>query len=383
MRIAMFTPWKAQCGISDYSRQLVQALQKLPEVEEVFLVEPPPDAGRISTWQAFWHKKEWQRHFKQLGLQMNKEGLHIAHIQHQYFFFGGVSPFKNFFPAFVSAIQLPTIMTVHELALPTSPHILKNILVAKTDRATFLAPSLSRLIVHTEADRVTLLHMGCAPEKVTRIPHPVPTPQPMPDAEQAKRVLNLQGKRVLTIFGFLSKKKGHLLALEALRHLPQNVVLVFAGGKHPDDRTSYVEQLKKQIRLWNLEGRVVITDYLPEQSIPTVMAATDIALAPYLQTSGSGSLANLLAYGRAIIASSIPPHIEIAATTDPACLHLVSSDDAEALRRAIEELLGDPHTTRLLREAALRYARAHTFMGMAQNLLAIYKETLRKEAKKR
>ncbi len=378
LRIAMFTPWKAQCGISDYSRYLVEALRSLPEVEEVVIVEPPGDAAKLSTGQALWRRGERKRLYQSLGQQMNRQGVHIAHVQHQYFFFGGVSPLKSRFLDFLQAIRPPVVMTVHELALPQDSSLLKRIALAKVNRDSFLAPNLQRLVVHTEADRVALQNIGCDPDRVVRMPHPVPPAAPMPDSEQAKRVLNLQGKRVLTIFGFISKKKGHMVALEALRQLPPKVVLLLAGGRHPDDRTDYVDQIYRRAEAWKLRDRLVVTDYLPEASIPTVMAATDIALAPYLQTSGSGSLANLLAYGRAIVASDVPPHIEISASTDPPCLHLVAAGNSNALARAVEGLLGDPHGMRMLQEAALRYAKAHPYLQMARNLVTLYRDVLRR-----
>ncbi|CEK17941.1 glycosyltransferase [Chthonomonas calidirosea] len=378
LRIAMFTPWKAQCGISDYSRHLVEALKALPDMEDVVIVEPPSDAAKLSTWQAVWRRGARRRLYQSLGQQMSRQGIHIAHIQHQYFFFGGVSPLKNRFLDFLQAVRPPVVMTVHELALPQDSSLLRRLALTKVNRDSFLAPNLQRLVVHTEADRVALQNIGCDPDKVIRMPHPVPPAAPMPDAAQAKRVLNLQGKQVLTIFGFISKKKGHFVALEALRQLPPNVVLLLAGGRHPDDRTDYVDQIYRRAEAWNLRDRLVVTDYLPETSIPTVMAATDIALAPYLQTSGSGSLANLLAYGRAIVASNIPPHIEIAASTDPACLHLVAVGNPTALARAVEGLLGDPHGLRMLQEAALRYAKAHPYLQMARNLVTLYRDLLRR-----
>ena len=193
----------------------------------------------------------------------------------------------------------------------------------------------------------------------------------MPSAEEAKRSLGLEGRRVVTLFGFLAAKKGHSLALDAVPFLPPDITLLFAGGQHPQDNTDYVAQLHARIEHEGLQARVRITDYLPAAQIPLMMAATDAAIAPFTQTSGSGSLANLFAYGRAVVASDIAPHREIVSSA-PGCLELFHSGNATDLAAHIQTILDNPQRREHLHQAALDYAQCHSYLDMAKRTAEIY-----------
>jgi polysaccharide biosynthesis protein PslF len=148
--------------------------------------------------------------------------------------------------------------------------------------------------------------------KATVIPHAIPEiseDNRSLDAQCAKRSLGLEGKAVLTIFGFINRKKDYELALEALAHLPEGFFLLIAGGiMHGNFMDKeYYAALRKKIESLSLEHRVKITGYLSQERIPLVMAATDICLAPFrpFRQPGSGSLSLCVGYGKPIIASDI------------------------------------------------------------------------------
>jgi glycosyltransferase involved in cell wall biosynthesis len=265
-------------------------------------------------------------------------------------------------------------MTVHEIARPkpdASPP--EAWMIAAVNRANFLHPAIRRWIVHTEGDRQELAALGAPAERVHRMTHGVPDALPMPDGARAKRILGLEGRRAVTLFGFLAAKKGHGLALAALPQLPTDVTLLFAGDRHPDDHTDYVPNLRAEIGRNGLSDRVRITGYLPDEQVPVVMAATDVAIAPFAHSSGSGSLANLLAYARPVVASDIAPHQEIDRET-PACLSLFRSGDPGDLAAQIRAVL-DSADRRLELEAAARaYAARHSYANMARETLAVYRQ---------
>jgi len=100
-----------------------------------------------------------------------------------------------------------------------------------------------------------------------------------------------------------------------------------------------------------------------------------VALAPYTQSSGSGSLANLLAYGRAIVASDIPPHRALVRDF-PDCLALFPSGQPEALAAQALTLLTDATQRAALQAAALAYAERHSYRAMARETAAIYQQAL-------
>ncbi|HZO86843.1 MAG TPA: glycosyltransferase [Chthonomonadaceae bacterium] len=373
LRVSLFTPWHARCGVRDYSRHLIAALTALPEIVGVRVVEAPQGAARASAVAALRHYLADEKRFRALGAAMNAEGAEVAHVQHQYFFFGGVAPYKSHVRAFLSAVRVPLVMTVHEIALPgPSASAPQRAALTLANRRNFLHPVIRRYIVHTEADRAHLAAIGVPADRIHVLTHGVPPPSPLPEPERAREALGLEGKRVVTLFGFLSAKKGHTLALEALRQLPPDVVLLFAGDRHPEDFTDYVPNLRAQIQARGLANRVHITGYLPDERLPLIMAATDVGLAPYMQTSGSGSLANLLAYGRAIVASDIPPHQEIVRKV-PASLALFRSGDTEDLAAKLLTALEDASCRAALQAAARAYADRYSYENMAREAVAIYR----------
>ena len=373
LRIAMFTPWRERCGISDYSRHLVTALEAREDIAGVQIIEAP-SAQRAGLLHAVRAYASEEAKYRVLGEQMNAEGVSVAHVQHQYFFFGGVAPHKNHARSFLNAARVPLVMTVHEIAEPeASASLLTRRALALTNKANFLHPAIHRLIVHTERDRARLTAVGVSPERIDLIPVGVPPAEPMPSPETAKRELGLDGRRIVMLFGFLSAKKGHQLAIEALGRLPDDVVLLFGGAQHPDDHSEYVPNLRAQLASEGLTDRVTITGYLPETQIPVLMAASDVAVAPFVQSSGSASLAHLFAYGRAIVASDIPPHREIVAD-EGECLALFRSGDAAELAVTLREVLENAALRERLQSAALRYAERHSFAHMAAQTDRVYRQ---------
>jgi glycosyltransferase involved in cell wall biosynthesis len=376
IRLSLFSRWSTKCGIADYSQTLMEHLAALPEIEHIHRVEAPPDAIPNSTKEALLRYLSEERRFQSLGATMADNGSSLAHIQHQYFFFGGVAPHKNHCRALLNGIKVPVVLTVHEVVTPSpSASLLVQYGIQHTNRANFLHPAIKKIVVHTEQDRERLLKIGVAENRVQVMRLAIPTPSPLPPKETAKAEWGLSAKQVLTIFGFLSQKKGHSIAIEAIQHLPKNVVLILAGGKHPDDNTDYVPSLHHLVERLDLKERILFTDYLPQERLPSLMAATDIALAPFHDTSGSASLSFLLAHGLPVLASPIPPHQEIQNEV-PNCIALTQNLTPEALAHHAHSLLQNPDLQQSLHNHALLYAHRHSFHQVARETLTIYHEVL-------
>ncbi len=256
MRVVMFTPMKIRCGISDYSQLLISALQQNSQISHVSIIEPPKNAVVPSTIRALAKYRALDRSYRAKARMTHLDMLDITHVQHQYFFFGGVAGFKNHATTFYKSAKKPLVVTVHEIAMPpencgrTVETVIRN-----ANRDNFLHPAISHLIVHTSLDRERLLDMGAKPDRVIHIPMGIPPSADMPDVDFAKRQLNLAGKKVVTLFGFLARNKGHHAALEMIQMLDDDVFLLLAGDQHPDDQTPYVETLKKMIEEMQLQNR--------------------------------------------------------------------------------------------------------------------------------
>ncbi len=378
LNVSMFAPWHERCGIRDYTVFLAAALDSLDGIGSIRVVDAPPHAARSGLEEILKHRSEDQRRFKQAGDAMNSMA-DIAHVQHQYFLFGGVAPYRTHITAFLNQIKIPVVVTVHEIA-DEDEGWLNRLAVRAANRMNFGHRAIKALIVHTDADRKKLVRMDLPEQRIHVIRHSMPPALPLPAPAIARRALErtypaLAGRRAVTLFGFLSNKKGHRIALAALSRLPDDIALIFAGDQHPDDHTDYVPSLRSEIERLGLRERVVITGYLPEEQVPEIMAITEVALAPFLRTSGSGSLANLLAYGRAVVASDIEPHRELLAA-EPGILTLVPTENPESLAAEMSALLNSPTRREILQQAALAYAARNTYATLARQTLEVYYKIL-------
>lgn len=356
MKITFATTWNDQCGIAVYSRSLVAELRKHAEIEIVSLDEP--DRGGSPSL---------------LAAKLNRGD--VAHIQHQYPFFGGMRVYRNTFRRTIVKLNVPLVVTLHELDLDNAPSRLRRVYKRWFNRRLFCSDEIDRLIVHTAEYRDMLCDLGVVPEGIRIIPEGVPRVDEAPISEDdAKSELGLVGRKVVTIFGFVVRRKGYDVALEALKSLPKDVSLLIAGGRHPDDRTGFYERLAEQIRAEGLSDRVVVTGYLPDDRVPLVMTASDVVIAPSAEISNSSSLMRVCAYGKPIVASDLAATREINERKECLILSRVG-DPADVAEKACELL--ENKWKRETAVAAIRsYAEMYSVEWAAAQTLAVYKELL-------
>ena len=356
MRVALLTSWNDRCGIAEYSRQLVAALRKRAEVELV-------PATFLPSSRAV---------YRVMGKALSAG--EVGHVQHSYAFFGGMHPLRSGWKALADTVTRPLMVTVHELDLrPTGAYRLPSFLeVAYKDwfnRSVFLHPAVRRWMVHAAPLRDALLEMGAPEERITYRPLPVaPPPDRPPDPAPLRRSLRLEGKRPLVILGFLARRKGYDVALDALGRLPDDYVLVAAGGEHAADRTGTEAWLKEEAARRGLGDRLRVTGCLPEEALEQVTALATVVLAPFKEMSASASLNYALARRKAVIASDLPENLLLD------CVRLFPRGDAAALAEAIREVTGSPLRMRELAEAAGRYASAHSYEALADETVRLYEQ---------
>src|SRR5512135_3004264 len=124
MKLTVIAPDRAVCGVADYARHLTPELARLVDVTHVVTPE-------------------------RFHLDMND--VDVAHLQHQYFLFGGVAPWKSYsrFRRFARQVRVPLVVTAHEFVSPTgSPAV--RAAVALTNRIHFQSRAVKQIIVHTE-----------------------------------------------------------------------------------------------------------------------------------------------------------------------------------------------------------------------------------------
>jgi glycosyltransferase involved in cell wall biosynthesis len=371
MRVSMFTSWQVRCGIADYTAQLVNGLQQLPDTQIAVVpydrqVHPRADYVR------------W-------GQEMNHG--EVAHIQHEYSFFGYRLPWRNQFGAFVSQIRKPLVITRHvtfdgPLMLPGhgSGHWMRRIKWSLYNKwlgpyATYLNKDTfdraDQIIVLSARLQDHLLARGVAAEKIHIIPAGVPM-VPTPQGGDALRAAwGWQTKDVLGMFGYITPAKGHLLMLNALAQLPERYVLLIAGGLRREGDRSALAALERRIQELNLQSRVRITGYLAEADVPRHIDACTILIYPATHVDSSYSLIMGLAYRHApLIASDVFGHREVAERQ--AGIALFRSGDAADLAHVVQSVATDTGRRSAALEDARRYARDYAWPVIARQTREIY-----------
>lgn len=345
--------------MAEYSRLLVQALRRRAAVEVVpATFRPCPKTTYAAMGRAL------------------SDG-DVAHVQHSYAFFGGMHPLRSGWAALAASVTRPMLLTVHELdSRPTGayrlPPVVESAYKQRFNRSVFLHPAVRGWMVHSVELRDALVGLGAPAERVLYRPLPVDVaPKTSPDPAPVRRSLRLEGTRALVIVGFLVRRKGYEVALEALRRLPREWVLVAAGGEHPTDRSQTAAWLQAEAERLGVAERLRITGYLPDAALEGVTALADAVLAPFREMSASASLNYALARRKLVIASDLPENRALN------CVRLFPAGDGAALAAAVQELAADETERRRLLRSVDRYVREHSYDALAEATVQRYQELLR------
>jgi glycosyltransferase involved in cell wall biosynthesis len=189
-------------------------------------------------------------------------------------------------------------------------------------------------------------------ERLTVIPHFVEARPRDVDQSEAKAHLDLDGRPVVSVLGFINPQKGYDLVVEALPHLSEDVVALFIGrpGLSSQD---YIEDLRARAQELGVASRLRVTGYVPENELDRYLAATDLALCPFREASASGSLSTWIAAERPVLASDLPLFAEYnervpgaIATFHPYTPERLAARAGEVLGRPKEEVRSRLHALR-------------------------------------
>jgi glycosyltransferase involved in cell wall biosynthesis len=369
MKVLHLSTWKARCGIGDFTQSVVEHLSALGIENDVFPLDVA--ALRYTTSSEFCGEMD-----RFAGMAA---GFDLVHVQHEFSLFtgsGGVFDTLLHFAHLLEAlhkVRKPVVVTFHSgAALQTllpSPDVNR----IQTDRGGVSAvlgavqrirlrqttqklhklwrkriapffdgrPGSFRAVVHTARTRMEMVNSGLAPGCVSVVPLGFTLRDPSflnDNGAAAKTKLKLPRDSILlTVFGFVAAYKGHLTAVEALKKLPSQYRLAVVGGPHPANACD--QTLNALLEAWEGQdpGRLIVTGYVPRETIDTYHAATDICLVPFQKgnPTGSASLTWALTSGKPTIASNIPAFAEIQQAAE--CLLLCTPDAAHELAWHIQQ----------------------------------------------
>jgi glycosyltransferase involved in cell wall biosynthesis len=189
--------------------------------------------------------------------------------------------------------------------------------------------------------------------ETTYIPNGVTDPIRRPPDEIVRRY-GLHGDDYVLFVGRLVPEKAPDVLLRAFRSVTTDRRLVIAGGSSFTD--DYVRSLE---RLAAADPRVIMTGYVYGPLLEELYTNAAGFVLPSSLEGLPLTLLEAASYGLPIVASDIPPHIEVVGDAGPGH-RIFASGDEVALRDAIGELLGEPEVERV-GAAAMRDAILATY----------------------
>ncbi len=367
--VAMVTTWDEPGGIADYAHALVHELEKQVDIKIVALKRNTPQRA----------------YYKALAEAANEAD--VVHVQHEYAFFGGLSLGQSQWWTFRSRLQKPLVITAHTWWQPfrggpwwkKKARAIKDQIWAVLGWAAYLKWGQFRtagaVIVHHPGFKTYLQTHGLNEKQVHYYPQGVELAPPVQKESALLTGPGWANKRLVVQYGFLMPSKGHLLAIEAMAGLPENVVLVIAGaaGNHPSE-LAYARQVAQRAKA--LGNRCVLMGYLQADQLHALIAQAELCLFPYTAGTSSYALSLAMSHRKACVTSNLDNFTAI--NRELPCLAVFKSGHAQALHQAMQELLSRPERRLQLQDAVGQWVERHHWGVLAQEHLGIYRQVLGK-----
>jgi glycosyltransferase involved in cell wall biosynthesis len=206
------------------------------------------------------------------------------------------------------------------------------------------------------------------------VPNGVEAATPRP-ANGALARLGLVPGRYLLFVGRLVPEKAPDLLLRTFRRLPGDYRLVLAGD------TSFTDRFTGDLRrLAAGDPRVVLPGYVYGAELQELYSNAAAFVLPSLLEGLPLTLLEAASYGLPVVASSIPPHLEVLGSSGPG-RRLHRPGDEDQLLGALGQVLADPAVERAgaagVRDQVLR---AYRWDDVTERTEAVYRSVLQRRA---
>jgi glycosyltransferase involved in cell wall biosynthesis len=182
--------------------------------------------------------------------------------------------------------------------------------------------------------------------------------------------LGIKEKHVILFFGFVRPYKGLDYLIRAFKQIGEkfNAALVIAG-----EFFSGLTQFENQLKKTGIANRIhLFPRYISYEEVPLFFSAADIVVQPYIKFSGqSGVTQTAYLYSLPVVATDVGglPEIVIHGKTGV----VVKPADAEALARAMEELIVDSGKRQKYGSNGKEFFESHLgWESITEKLLEIY-----------
>lgn len=281
--------------------------------------------------------------------RLTREGWDFDFIDSHYFYPDGVAAVDV-----AAALGKPVAVTARGTdvnLIPSHPGPRRKILNA--------AVKADAVIAVAQALKDELVRLGAPEQKVCVLPNGVDLERFRPlDRASIRSEMRLAGPALLSA-GHLIARKGHGLVIEALRHIPEAVLLIAGDGK---ERAA----LEARAGAAGVADRVRLLGAVAPEAMPRIYNAADLLVLASSREGWPNVLLEAMACGTPCVATDVWGSAEV--IRDPAAGRLVSERTPDAVADAVKEALADPPD----RHATRRYAQAHSWNETVDGMATVF-----------
>ncbi len=376
--ISMVVPsWGKRCGISGYSRSLVDHLEAFGVHAEVV-----PSGSADVLLDFFQHRREHGREGEQeAGLGPR---LDLVHFQYEFVLYD-IDDLASVV-GFLHDLGVPAVATAHDFAPGLARH------------NGFVARVFSRLIVHSQEARNAYCRIGADPGRVVVLPmgctrYP-PDGGSRGEGRSGGKGEGADGDRdevavraqmgvgpgpAVGFFGFCLPHKGMLelaMAVQAVRRVyPSLKCFMFSSvAPYPSSRAFAAHLRETVARLRLSDAVVLVDDYLPEAEAVRLLHAMDVNVLPYRDHGLIGTSAaarTVMAAEKPMIVTCVPFFSDLGPE-----VYRIPSSHPEKIAKALLVLLGDRELRETLRMRMRESLRRGDWSNVARQHAALYRRVL-------
>lgn len=266
-----------------------------------------------------------------------------------------------------------TVVTIHDVIFMRHPEYFSyfsNKLRAWQFRRTCLAAD--RIIAASECTKRDItLFGGVSAEKVDVIYQSCGSIFKLRESEKKMQEVHTEymlPQRYIVSVGTIEERKNIILAVKAMRMLPDDVSLVVVGQTTP-----YGESVKQYVREEGLANRVLFLHDVPHDALPSIYQMAEACVYPSRYEGFGIPVIEAIESGLPVVACT-GSSIEEAGGNDTI---YVSPDDAYAMAEAVKSVLkGAPGREERISRAQ-QYIRRFNERDITEKVLDVYRNVLR------
>lgn len=230
----------------------------------------------------------------------------------------------------------PLVITNHGLISQTAPQWLQKLYLPTIGRWIFR--TADAVICYTETERDQVVDLGVLPEKVHVIHNGIDTSTFVPSNSTPLK------EQILWI-GRFTPGKGVEYLLEGFekfsREFPDYTLVMVGRGPLKDN---FVEMIQEM----DLEGKVILRDFIPNGDLPRLYQESTLFVLPSLEEGVPRTILEAMACGKPVVCTALPQLVDIVS----GCGRLIPTGNARAVADAMSELISDPDLARDLGQSA-------------------------------